>query len=53
MIRDNQYRYISGSSRPESPLNKAFVVTLEVIRLLLAVEFIFSGFVKGIYSLGS
>ena len=53
MIRDNQYRYISGSSRPESPLNKAFVVTLEVIRLLLAVVFIFSGFVKGIDPLGS
>ena len=48
MNRDNQYKYISQSTRVESPLQRAGVIALEIIRLILAVVFIFSGFVKAI-----
>ncbi len=53
MNRDNQYKYISQSTRVESPLQRAGVIALEIIRLILAVVFIFSGFVKAIDPLGS
>lgn len=53
MSRDNLYRYGSSSLYAESPLQKAFKIVLEVTRLILAVIFIFSGFVKAIDPLGS
>lgn len=53
MSRDNDYRYISSSTRVESPLHKTGEISLELIRLILSVVFIFSGFVKAIDPLGS
>lgn len=52
MSRD-RYRYIPGTTRPESLFEKTSKILLEVIRLILAVVFIFSGFVKAIDPLGS
>ena len=52
MSRDIQYKYVS-STRVETPLHKAGTVLLEIMRLVLAVVFIFSGFVKAIDPLGS
>ena len=53
MSRDNQYRYIPGTTRAESPFQKVGTILLEIIRLILAAVFIFSGFVKAIDPLGS
>lgn len=49
----NQFKHISQSTRAESPFHKAGTIALEVFRLILAVVFIFSGFVKAIDPLGS
>lgn len=47
-----QYRHVS-STKIESPLHKAGTALLEIMRFVLAVVFIFSGFVKAIDPLGS
>lgn len=52
MSKDIQYQHVA-STRVETPLHKAGTVFLEIIRLILAVVFIFSGFVKAIDPLGS
>ncbi len=52
MSKGIQYQYVS-STRVETPLHKAGTVFLEIIRLILAVVFIFSSFVKAIDPLGS
>lgn len=53
MRRNKTYRPISTSTRTETPLQKTGTIVLEVIRLILAAVFIFSGFVKAIDPLGS
>ncbi len=53
MIKDNQYRYSHGTNREEKPFQKPAIILLEIIRLILAAVFIFSGFVKAIDPLGS
>ena len=53
MSRDNHHKYIHSTTRVESPFQKMAVILLEIIRLILAAVFIFSGFVKAIDPLGS
>ena len=53
MSRDNQYKYMHGTTRVVSPFQKTGTILLEIIRLILAAVFIFSGFVKAIDPLGS
>lgn len=53
MSRDNQYKYIHSTTRPVSSFHRTATILLDVIRLILAAVFIFSGFVKAIDPLGS
>lgn len=53
MRKDKPFRHTKSSTSVETPMHKSATISMEIIRLILAVVFIFSGFVKAIDPLGS